>query len=127
MANGECVIDDVTRPSDLGCSLWDWENQVCLECSNRFYRVASGRCLPVDDNCRTFDLDGSCLTCYKGYILNNNGVCLPDPQNDNPPTDLGCGLWDWDNQRCLECSQGYFVNTQSGQCIPVSDLCQTHD
>ena len=84
-------------------------------------------CRPVDDLCETWDrFDGACLTCYKGFILNADSKCVPDPDDETGPSDLGCGQWDWTNKRCLACSQGFFVNTLTGLCTQVDDLCRTY-
>ena len=42
------------------------------------------------------------------------------------PSDLGCKKWDWDNQKCLECSARWTLNT-AGVCTPVNDWCSTWD
>lgn len=39
----------------------------------------NGVCHAVSDNCQTWDnLDGKCLTCYKGYNLNTGACVLAD-------------------------------------------------
>lgn len=37
-------------PKDPGCKSWDWDRQVCLECSGRFI-PKNGICVPVDPSC----------------------------------------------------------------------------
>ncbi len=66
--------------------------------------------------------DGVCLTCYKGYDL-NNGQCNLSTVNISKPIDLGCRTWDWDNQRCLECSTNWVFNAYR-VCITVSNQCK---
>ena len=102
MENGGCVIDPVNLngPSDLGCKTWDWDNQICLECSQRWRFNAQGVCTPLDDNCKAFNDQGVCTECFRGYIIEND-ACVLDPKNINGPSDLGCKTWDWDNQICL--------------------------
>ena len=41
-------------PSDLGCKTWDWDNQVCLECSKNWISTKDG-CVPVNDHCAAHD------------------------------------------------------------------------
>ena len=125
LEEGQCVWDEMNDqgPSDLGCKTWDWDNQVCLECSARWVMTASG-CVPVSDHCAAHDDSGACSSCYKGYVL-EEGQCVWDEMNDQGPSDLGCKTWDWDNQVCLECSARW-VMTASG-CVPVSDHCAAHD
>lgn len=79
-------------------------------------------CVSVSTSCRTHDLSGRCTSCYKGYKLENS-FCVLSDLNNQPPIDLGCASWDWDNQICLQCSNR-FVLTSNG-CTPVSDNCRT--
>jgi hypothetical protein len=52
----------------LGAS---WKDGKCIKCAYRAY-FNNGVCNSVSDNCQTWDqLDGKCLTCYKGYNLND--------------------------------------------------------
>ena len=124
--NGVCVLSqtEITGPTDLGCRTWDWDNQVCLECSARWVFNEQRVCVPINDNCATFDNNGACLTCYKGYTL-ANGVCSLSQTEITGPTDLGCRTWDWDNQVCLECSARWVLN--NGVCVAINDLCATFD
>ena len=112
-----------TAPSDKGCGTWDWKNQKCLQCSNNWVFNNNGLCVPVSDQCNTYDLKGACVSCYKGYLL-FAGKCVLSPSQ--PVLDNGCGLWDWSNQKCLQCSNNWVFNS-NGVCIPVSDQCSTFD
>ena len=119
--DGECVADEPQGPTDLGCKTWDWDNQVCLECSARWVQI-DGVCVAISDNCREHDANAECTACYKGYSV-VDGECVADePQG---PTDLGCKTWDWDNQVCLECSERWVQI--DGVCVAVSDHCREHD
>lgn len=75
LANGVCILAPVTGPKDLGCAKWDWNNQVCLECSARWMKGANGACVPVSDQCSSWNAQGVCVACYKGYVL-YNGQCV---------------------------------------------------
>lgn len=122
LLNGRnCVVDNnPTSNNNPLCAIWD--GPVCLQCAERCYFNPSGICVSVSDQCQTWDpLDGFCLTCYRGYAL-NNGLCIESPQSQTP-SDLGCAIWNSAADLCLECSQRYFFNGQ--QCVPVSDQCQT--
>ena len=121
LLNGACVVADLHGPTDLGCKRWDWDNQVCLECSARWVKGANGVCVPVSDVCATWGADGICTACYKGYNL-SNGVCVLADLHG--PTDLGCKRWDWDNQKCLECSARWTMGA-NGVCVAVNDACST--
>ena len=127
MKDGVCEFSafNNAKPSDLGCAKWDWNNQVCLECSKDWVFNADGVCVPVSDQCASHDANGACLSCFKGYDL-KDGVCEFSAFNNAKPSDSGCAKWDWDNQVCLECSKDWVKNAD-GACVPVSDQCASHD
>jgi len=126
LKNGSCVFSDSNnaKPADLGCGSWDWNNQVCLKCSNNWVFNAKNVCVPVSDQCKAHADNGDCTGCYQGYDL-INGSCVFSASNNAKPTDSGCGLWDWNNQVCLKCSDGWFFNGNK-TCVAVSDQCKTH-
>ena len=68
-------------------------------------------------------MDGSCLSCFQGYDL-NNGTCSLSEGNNAPPTDAGCRTWS--KGECKECSSHWVFNA-NGLCIPVSGQCRTWD
>lgn len=61
--------------------------------------------------------DGTCLSCFPGYKL-NNGACLPAIPDPN------CQRYDEVKKICLQCAIKYFVDT-TGKCKQVSPLCKT--
>jgi hypothetical protein len=111
----------VQQVSDVGCATWNWNNQICQQCSSNWVFNNNGVCVPVSDQCNTYNKAGACVTCYKGYNL-NNGVCVLAPVQQ--VTDVGCANWDWNNQVCLSCSARYIFNSNH-ICIPVSDNCNS--
>lgn len=125
LVNGSCIFAPFnTHPSDAGCSLWDWNNQVCLKCANYWYFSSSGVCTLVSTLCKTYDnSNGNCLSCYIGYDL-SNGSCILSSANSKP-TDAGCAVWNWTQQACLSCSP-YWVLV-NGVCRSVSPYCKTYD
>ena len=123
LIKGQCVVSPIAQPTDLGCKIWDWNKQVCLECSARWTFNSKGVCVPVSDNCNQWDASGACTACYKGYEL-VKGQCVQSAVQQ--PTDLGCKTWDWDRQVCLECSARWTFNSK-GVCVPVSDNCNQWD
>merc|ERR1712176_1147294 len=102
LENGRCVAAPVEKVSDEGCATWDWKNQVCLQCSEKWARGSDGLCVPVSDQCASHDESGACTSCYHGYNL-EQGACVKAPIAR--PSDVGCGTWDWKNQVCLKCSE----------------------
>jgi hypothetical protein len=92
---GKCKQTTKVIPSNIDTFCAEWEGLTCKKCAERAYFGPIGLCIPVSDFCRTWDhYDGFCLTCYKGYDL-EDGKCLESEKNKQPPTDLGCKLWDW--------------------------------
>lgn len=119
VSNGACVRQVDQGPSDAGCAEWNWDRQSCLRCSDRWV-MRNGQCSPVDDNCATWNRNGACTSCYKGYGI-NNGACVR--QNEQGPSDAGCAQWNWDQQRCLQCAERWVM--LNGSCAPVDDYCST--
>lgn len=123
LVNSRCELAPIEKPSDLGCGKWNWDNKQCLECSEHYVFNNNGICVPVSDQCNTYDLSGRCVTCYEGYNL-VAGRCELAPIEK--PSDLGCRTWDWKNRRCLQCSEHWVFNS-NGVCVVVSDQCMTAD
>jgi hypothetical protein len=72
---------------------------------------AGGLCNPVSDQCATFDsITGTCLSCYRGYILQNDGCQL---------LNVFCRTGNPDGS-CSSCYNTYVLYNQ--QCIPISKL-----
>lgn len=57
LVDGECVFSpaNTAQPADLGCGTWDWTNQVCLKCSDKWAFNADKICVPVSDLCASND------------------------------------------------------------------------
>ena len=79
-------------------------------------------CVLLNDQCKTYDNNGDCIACFKGYDL-VGGLCEVSTANSKS-ADPGCAKWDWDSQLCLSCSKNWVFNS-SKICIPVSDQCKT--
>ena len=126
LKNGQCIFSESNnaKPSDSGCTTWDWNNQVCLKCSSGWVFNANKVCVAVSDLCKTYGDHGDCTSCYSGYDL-KNGQCIFSESNNARPSDLGCGTWDWQNQVCLKCSNRWFFNSHK-KCVPVDDNCNTY-
>jgi hypothetical protein len=98
-----------SKPSDVGCSRWDWTAQVCLSCSPYWVPI-NGICQSVSSYCKTYDATGACTSCFNGYNL-SNGVCSV--------TNTLCKSQD-SKGACLTCYGGYAL--YQGQCVIVSKL-----
>lgn len=81
--------------------------------------------MPVSDDCKFYNENGLCSECYKGYDL-EKGVCIFSPKNLEAPSDIGCRIWNWDEKKCLECSERWTFNDDD-ICIPVSEDCKEYD
>ena len=123
LQNGLCVVQEIAL-KDLGCARWDWDAQICLSCSPRFFFNLQGICTEINPNCQDFNAQGVCLGCYSGYDL-INGDCQFSELNTLQPSDIGCAEWDWANQICLSCSERCILNA-NGICTPVDNNCQSY-
>lgn len=90
----------------MGCKKWDWDKQICLECSLRWFFGENG-CEPVDSNCARYQSDGTCTACYGGYIV-INGKCAIQNLLCKSTTEEG---------ECKTCYNGYALYKR--QCIPL--------
>lgn len=101
-----------------GCKTW--QDDVCVECSARYYFNKNGICCEVKPECREFNTqEGICEGCYAGYQLVDGECVVSDVSN---PRDRGCKTWQ--NDRCVECSRRWFLSG-SGVCVAVNDFCRT--
>ena len=118
LVQGQCLISDnaKTRPADPGCKIWDWDQQVCTQCSYRWVFLPNATCKQVSDLCDTYSGNGSCLTCYKGYALSKAGNCEVS-ENDY------CLFADNMTSICIECYPGYIID--NGLCTVSNPLCKT--
>lgn len=123
--DGACVYSasNNAKPADLGCGVWDWNNNICLSCAKNWVFNTNKICVPVSDLCKSAESSGLCASCYRGYDL-LNGACVFSASNNIRPSDLGCYDWDWNNNICLTCSRGWAFNANK-VCVAVSDLCKT--
>ena len=112
LVNGACEFSsfNTAAPSDLGCASWNWDSQVCLQCSNKWVFNANGICVPVSDSCSTNDQTGACTGCFAGYILANGACKLGNPLCKSS-TSTGA---------CSTCYTGYVLVNSS--CTPISKL-----
>ena len=70
--DGECVRDPNEFVPSVDSLCAEWKDRVCLKCAVRAYFDDNSKCVPVSDHCQTWDeFDGSCLTCYEGYVLDD--------------------------------------------------------
>ena len=75
-ANGTCKAHAPTDPARAGCA--EWVNNVCQACSAKHFFDSNGICQAVSPQCREWNTDGTCTSCYFGYKI-DNGACVVDP------------------------------------------------
>lgn len=95
-------------------------NNVCSQCSNRYYLGTSGSCVPVNPLCQSYNSTGACTGCYPGYTL-NSGVC-----GVAFTTDPNCKTLNA-NAQCLQCYTGFYYNSTRNLCVALNPLCKTSD
>lgn len=110
LVNGSCLYSpsNNAKPQDGGCASWDWDNAVCLACSNNWVFDINGICIKVNDLCRTYDPNtGFCTSCYRGYSLQvaegygpKDASCIYSSSNTSPLSDAGCKIWNWETSSC---------------------------
>lgn len=72
---------------------------------------SNGRCQKIDDNCKTWNDSGSCLSCYDGYTA-SQGKCILTTPN---PAAFNTLCKRFNGPTCMECSyRSYFDN--KGNC-----------
>ena len=112
LVNGACVSSprNNAQPADLGCARWDWDNQVCLECSKGWTANSDKKCTPVNDQCSSWNTKGSCLSCFPGYIVSGTTCTQSNPLCKSVNS----------NGACLSCYTGYVLFNNN--CTPIKQL-----
>jgi hypothetical protein len=114
-------ISQAVTIRNLGCKTYD-QNQVCTECSTRFYLDKDFICQPVNPNCKTYNSsNGACLSCYPGFGIVED-TCLPGAVT--PSYDPNCNTFN--GSVCAKCSKGFFLGS-AGKCTAVSPSCNSYD
>ena len=96
-----------------------------MECSRRWYFNSQRICVPVADECATWNSNGACLSCYGGYVLSGRR-CLIDNTQDPAENNPLCSQFDLETKRCLKCAERAFFDG-FGICWAVNPQCQTFD
>lgn len=114
LSNSACVkVQQVTANCQISNNIG-----VCTECINRYY-LTNGACVAVNTLCQTYNsTNGLCLSCYSGYSINSQGLCVLST------SDLNC-LQTNGNGDCIQCATNYFIS--SGKCLAKNPLCMSYD
>jgi hypothetical protein len=112
----------VTNP-DGNCFQTNYNK--CISCSQGYFLNTGGICQLINPFCRTVDTSSIyCTSCYIGYTL-YQGNCIDSSKIVIiGGTNTYCTVYDITGQ-CKQCSQRYYLS--NGQCIRVSDQCNTYD
>ncbi len=78
-----------------------------------------GKCTMASPFCKTFDINnGSCLTCYTGFLLTTSGECIINIIQYDPNCNKFSG------SKCIQCSKGAIFDDK-GICVFSDPLCKT--
>jgi hypothetical protein len=119
LSGNTCEVSNATS-SDPYCKKFLTED-VCSECSDRYYIGSLGVCVEVNPLCHEYDqITGKCITCFPGFALvegncNVSTTAVSDPHC----AEFLQGI-------CTKCSLGY-VFEADGLCGLVSANCKTFD
>lgn len=120
LTDNKCVLNlDNTFFAGNLCRLWN--NGRCIECSQRAVDV-NGVCTEVNPLCNSFDHQGNCLTCFSGYLLQNNN-CVLAPLIVN--TNISNLCFRVENGVCVLCAKRAYL--KDSICVEVNPLCSTFD
>lgn len=94
-------------------------NNVCTDCSNRYYFGNNNKCVPVNPLCKDYTSNGACTSCYPGYQV-SGGTCILSGASKDP----FCKNYNVGGI-CTACYAGYFYNQAAAACKPMNPLCKT--
>ena len=91
----------------------------CLCAQNQKYCARLNQCVSTPSCCASDDGCGSCTSTFVGTVF-INGQCF---NQVNIPF---CQIYTANLQNCVQCVQGYLVNSAGTQCLPDILKCQTY-
>lgn len=115
----KCLIAPIPI-KDGNCQTF--QDQDCLACFPS-YHLKLGLCIPNNPLCKDSAPDGTCVSCYLGYLL-TDGDCNVDPNSNPNIFDPFCIKINGTD--CILCTNGYFVDL-NGTCSALSLNCLSHD
>lgn len=119
--NRTCVLAPPPQ-RDLNC--FQMEAGQCLQCFKNFHVGDGGICVPNNPMCREIHSNGSCKSCYLGYVLTTDSCTLVPLASRS--TDPYCLQTPPNSSQCILCVNGYYVSA-SKKCLPLSLDCLEHD
>jgi hypothetical protein len=110
LSGTDCVAEPVNNPLCAESYL----NGTCKKCSFRSIKNSLGVCVSVSTQCKTWNGNGRCTSCYGGYLLNSGNCILPSDPN--------CLLWS--GNKCVQCIPWTYYD--GSKCVQVSTVCRTY-
>ena len=101
--NGKCL------PFGNGCA--SEFNGNCTKCLDGYYLDKTGdkpKCIACTGDCKTCESAGYCYSCKENGKVSVKGICFKEIAN--------CSRYNEIDGKCLECIQGYTLNSQTGNC-----------
>lgn len=113
---------------DENCQICD-ENNRCTRCKDGYGLFYDDTCAKCPDSCETCGYysgfsEMTCKTCKISYYptqLNDPQFSLCYSCNEQQSGCLRCTTYD----KCEACFSNYFLNTQTSQCSPCTEPCET--
>jgi len=105
---------------DVNCA--QFNNNLCVKCSNNYYLNAQLVCTQNNPLCKTSSNTGTCLTCYPGYVIQGQTCVISNTLTSN--ADPNCKSTDASGA-CTSCYSSYFLSAQA-TCIRLDPLCKNY-
>ncbi|ELP84152.1 protein kinase domain containing protein, partial [Entamoeba invadens IP1] len=85
-----CILIELTK-----------DKTICLLCGEN-YQLLEGECLPIDEKCQIWNLNGICTMCVNNYVLDDDHECI---SSDN------CSIGT--TTECYKCRNNYIRNNNN--------------
>ncbi|TNJ26536.1 High cysteine membrane protein [Giardia muris] len=108
----KCVYTPLQTCNDPNCLNCDSDQEVCLECKERYYRMQDGACWPCPNDCLLCYGSELCAVCLSPNRLPLNWTCT----YIDKCTDTACASCKSTSpDLCLKCKEGYAL--MSSTCV----------
>ena len=93
-----------------------------MKCSFGFYFGRDSTCRLIPPSCSNFNVQSEiCLSCYPGYELNDNQVCIEAEEAGGDP-----GCTEFEDGVCIQCSFGFYFGPNQ-RCRLIPPTCANFD
>ena len=123
LSNNNCIIGSSNSgngdPNCKGTS----NNGRCTGCYQGYYLSVQNNCVRRDPLCKDYTpAQDQCTSCYEGYTL-TQGTCIISSQAPSANNDPYCIATQ--GAFCIECANGFFLQSSDGNCKELNPLCRT--